>query len=187
MTDLSLELMDITFCDALPGLYCSWLQLLFFVGLSALSFVLSKWNACSVGLKSGNWLGHCRIFHLLPSKSPGLFLLYVLGHCPLVIWSAIQSTLLHLTESGQRVYISQYTSELIRLLLSSVTLSLNTSNPVPLEAMHMHPSYDPHMFHRWCCVLCIVSCSKPFSSCHSGTGLSFLPSKECFPEVVWLC
>ncbi len=173
MTDLSLELMDITFCDALPDLYCSWLQLLFFVGLSALSFVLSKWNACSVGLKSGNWLGHCRIFHLLPSKSPGLFLLYVLGHCPLVIWSAIQSTLLHLTESGQRVYISQYTSELIRLLLSSVTLSLNTSNPVPLEAMHMLiPSYWSTMFHRWCCVLCIVSCSKPFSSCHSGTGLS---------------
>ncbi len=34
--------------------------------------------------------------------------------------------------------ISLYTSELIRLLLSSVTSSLNTSNPVPLEVMHAH-------------------------------------------------
>ncbi len=81
-----------------------------------------------------------------------LFLLYVLGHCPLVIWSAIQSTLLHLTESGQRVYISQYTSELIRLLLSSVTLSLNTSNPVPLEAMHAH-SIIHHVSQMMLCAL----------------------------------
>ncbi len=35
--------------------------------------------------------------------------------------------------------ISLYTSEFIRLLLSSVTSSLNTSNPVPLEAMHTAP------------------------------------------------
>ncbi len=40
----------------------------------------------------------------LPSKTPGLLLLYVLGHRPFVLWSAVQSTLLHLAESGQRVY-----------------------------------------------------------------------------------
>ncbi len=34
--------------------------------------------------------------------------------------------------------ISMYTSEFIRLLLTSVTSSLNTSNPVPLEAMHVY-------------------------------------------------
>ncbi len=34
--------------------------------------------------------------------------------------------------------ISLYTSELIRLLLSSVSSSLNTSNPVPLEVMYAH-------------------------------------------------
>ncbi len=33
-----------------------------FVGLSAYSFDFSKWNAWSIGLKSGDWLGHCRIF-----------------------------------------------------------------------------------------------------------------------------
>ncbi len=78
---------------------------------------------------------------LLPSKTPGLLLHYGLGHCPLVLCSAVQSTLLHLTESGQTV--SLYTSEFIRLLLSSVTLSLNTSNPVPLEAMHAHDLTAP--------------------------------------------
>ncbi len=46
------------------------------------------------------------------------------------------STLLHLTESGQS--ISLYSSELFRLLLSSVISSQNTSDPVPLEAMHAH-------------------------------------------------
>ncbi len=40
----------------------------------------------------------------LPSKTPGLLLQYVLGHRPFVLWSAAQSTLLHLIESGQRVY-----------------------------------------------------------------------------------
>ncbi len=40
----------------------------------------------------------------LPSKTLGLLLLNVLGHCPFVLWSAAQSTLLHLAESGQRVY-----------------------------------------------------------------------------------
>ncbi len=34
--------------------------------------------------------------------------------------------------------ISLYTSEFFQLLLSSVTSSLNTSNPVPVEAMHAH-------------------------------------------------
>ncbi len=69
-----------------------------------------------------------------------------------------QSPLLHLTESGQT---SLYTSEFFRLLLSSVTSSLNTSNPVSLEAMHgtLMPSWAvPSLLHTYI-----------FSSCHSGT------------------
>ncbi len=41
-----------------------------------------------------------------PSKTPGLFFLYVLG--PFVLWSAAESASLHVTESEQRVYL--YTS-----------------------------------------------------------------------------
>ncbi len=44
----------------------------------------------------------------LPSKTPELLLLYVLGHCPFVLWSAARSALLHLTESVQRVYLYMY-------------------------------------------------------------------------------
>ncbi len=56
--------MGFLLCDALPGLYCSWLQLLFVCGLKTFSFVFSKWNACSIGLRSGDWFGHCRIIHI---------------------------------------------------------------------------------------------------------------------------
>ncbi len=60
-----------------------------FVGLSTFSFVFSKWNACSIGLRSGDWLGHFRIIHYVPSKTPVLLLLYFLGHRTFVLWSAI--------------------------------------------------------------------------------------------------
>ncbi len=72
--------------------------------------------------------------------------------------------------------ISLYTSEFIRLLLSSVTSSLNTSNPVPLEAIHAHAitllhhvsqmmlyALDHELFQAF---------SISFSSCHFGTGWS---------------
>ncbi len=55
--------------------------------------------------------------------------------------------------------ISLYTSELIRLLLSSVSSSLNTSNPEPLKPCSSWSHCS--MFHRWCCMLWIMSCSKP--------------------------
>ncbi len=49
--------------------------------------------------------------------------------------------------------------------------------------MQLMPSWAT-MGHRWCCVLWIMSCSKPspgFFLHHSGTGFSqFQPSKECF-------
>ena len=49
--------------NALPGLYCSTCQCCLFVGLSVWSLVFNKWNACSVGLRLGDTLGHSRIFH----------------------------------------------------------------------------------------------------------------------------
>ncbi len=134
---MSLELMDITrdwVCDR--ALWCFARPLLqltsvavFFVGLSAFSFFFNKWNEIDSAIAE-----YSTFFTL--KNDPFLLLLYVLGHRPFVLCSAVQSSLLHLTESGQRVYL--YTSEFFWLLLSSVTSSLNTSNPVPLEAMHAH-------------------------------------------------
>ncbi len=63
-------------CDALPGLYGSWLQLLF-VGLSAFSFVFSTWNAAQ-----SSW-DHSRIFHFYLQKLLGCFccMFWVISTC----------------------------------------------------------------------------------------------------------
>ncbi len=152
MAALSLELMDISrdwvsssvmLCQVFTAADFSCCL---FVGLSAFSFVFSEWNAAQSGWDQEIDSAIAEYSTFLPSKTPGLHLLYVLGHRTFVLWSAAQSTLLRLAESGQRVY------PYIRLLLSSVSSSLNSSNPEPLEAMLM-PSHCSTMFHWWCCKL----------------------------------
>ncbi len=68
MTASSLELTDTTrdwvssFVMLCQAFTAADFSCRLFVGLSAFSFVFSKWNAYSIGLRSGDWLGHCRIF-----------------------------------------------------------------------------------------------------------------------------
>ncbi len=120
-----------------------------FVGLSAFSFVFSKWNAAQLGWDQEIDSAIAEYFTFLPLKTPGLLLLYVLGHRPFVLWSASQSTLLHLTESGAES-ASLQSSELIRLLLSSVSSSLNTVT----QSHWRHAAHDHTApCFRWCCVL----------------------------------
>ncbi len=70
----------------------------------------------------------------LPSKTPGLLLLYVLGHRSFVLLSASNQLCL-IWLNLDREYIPVH----LRIHpAASVTSSLNTSNPVPLEAMHAH-------------------------------------------------
>ncbi len=99
-----------------------------FVGLSAFSFVLSKWNTCSIRVISGDSLGHCRIFHFLSSKTLAFTL-----HFGSSSICTMKCRPINFAES-----ISLYTSESNRLRLYSVISSLNTSNSVPQEAMHAH-------------------------------------------------
>ena len=40
-----------------------------FLGHFSFSFVFSKWNACSIGFRSGDWLGHCITFHFFALKN----------------------------------------------------------------------------------------------------------------------
>ncbi len=122
MTALSLELMDITrdwfssfvmpFLQLTSVVVCLWVFLHFVLSLT-----------CEKHARSGREqendsaiADYSTLFFVFffTSKIPGLLLQYVLGHHPFV-----QSTLLHLAESGQTVY--PYTSESIWLLLSSVT------------------------------------------------------------------
>ncbi len=142
---------------------------------------------CSIGLRSRDWLGHCRIFHFFTFKNSwvAFAVLYVLGHHPCLLWSTAQSTLLHLAEPGQRVY--PYT----RLLLSSVSSSLNTSNPVPLEAMLIYHT-DVVSFGSWA----VPSLLHTFSSPSFWYKLILTPKNafqkwsgffRCFfwPSLIW--
>ncbi len=90
------------------------------------------WNACSNGLRSGEWLGHFFTFKnswVTFAVCFGSASVCTMKHRPIDfaafdwIWSDS---------------ISLYTSELFWLLLSSVTSSINTIYPVPLEVMHAH-------------------------------------------------
>ncbi len=87
--------------------------------------------------------------------------------------------------------ISLYTSEFFRLLLSYVTSSLNTSNPVPLEAMHAHAitllhhvsqmmfyALDHELFQDFSILFLLVILVQ--------VDLNFSHPKNAFPEVVWL-
>ncbi len=115
-----------------------------FVALSAFSFVFSKWNAAWSGWDQEIDLAIAEYFTFLPSKTPGLLLLCFgsssicttfMKHRPIYFaafgWIWADS-------------ISLYT-EFFQLLLFSVTSSINTSNPVPLEAMHTHAITQLHV------------------------------------------
>ncbi len=114
----------------------------FFVGLSAFSLVFSNWKACSIGLRSGEWLGYWRIFHFFNGQVMAMPFEVCLGSlsicnvkmCPISFvtfgWMWAES-------------IAVKTSELILLLLSAVTSSINTSEPFPLGAIHAHVITQP--------------------------------------------
>ncbi len=126
----------------------------------------------------------------LPSKTPGLLLLCVLGHCAFVLWSTIQSILLHLAESGQTVY--PYTIQ----NSSGCFCPLQCHQKTPATQCHwkpctLMPSHCSTMFHRWCCMmmmmLWIMSCSKPSPYFYLPVILiqvdvNFRISKECFSK-----
>ncbi len=181
MTALCLELMDITrdwvscFMMLCQAFTVADFSCCLFVGLSAFSFVFSKWNACSIELKSGDWLGHCRIFHFLTFKNSWVAFAECFGSLSI---RTMKRRPINFAAFGLNLAegISLYTSEFIQLLLSSVTSSINTSNPVPLEAMHAHAITLLHSDSQM--MLCALdhelfqAFSILFSSRHSCTGWS---------------
>ncbi len=165
MTALSLELMDITrdcvswFVMLCQAFTATDFSCCLFVGLSAFSSVFRKWNKC----RRLTWpLQNIPLFHLQRVAFAVCFW-YVLKPIGFMKrrpinfaafgWIWAEST-------------SLYTSELIRLLLSSVTSSVNTSNTVPLE-----PAHTITLLHH-VSQMKYASDHELFSSCPSGTGWS---------------
>ncbi len=111
---------------------------------------------------------------------------YVLGHRPFVLWSATQSTLLHLIESGQRVI--HFREIHFRIYLAaSVLCHVITKHQCHWRPCTLMPSHCSTMFHRWCCTHWIMSRSSYFflPVILVQADLNFSRPKNAFPQVVW--
>ncbi len=122
-----------------------------FLGHFPFSFVFSKWNACSIGFRSGDWLGHCITVHFLSlQKLFGCFcsMLWVIVH---LHCEAPSNEFWSIWLEYEQIILARNTSEFILLLLSAVTSSINTREPVPLAAIHAHAmTLPPHAsLMRW--------------------------------------
>ena len=143
MTAWSLEPIDITrrwvsslvmLCQAsTASVFSSCL----FLGHFPFSFVFSKWNARSIGFRSGDWLDHCRTFHFFALKNSLVAFAVCFGSLSIctVKRRPMSSEAFGWTWAD---IIARNTSEFILLLLSAVTSSINTREPVPLAAIHVH-------------------------------------------------
>ncbi len=146
--------------DALPGLYCNRLQFLLVLGHFPFSFVFSKWNACSIGFRSGDWLGHCITVHFFPFKNSLVAFAVCFGSLSICTVKRRPMS----SEAFGWIWadnIARNTSEFILLLLSAVTSSINTREPVPLAAIHAHAmTLPPPCFTDE--VVCLGSWAVPF-------------------------
>lgn len=70
VTLCSVEPMNITKCPVFtPKMLCQVCSCLQYVGLCAFSFVFNTCEMCSVGLRSGEWLGHWNISHFFDLRN----------------------------------------------------------------------------------------------------------------------
>ncbi len=129
-----------------------------FLGHFPFSFVFSKWNACSIGFRSGDWLGHCITVHFFPFKNSLVAFAVCFGSLSICTVKRRPMS----SEAFGWIWadnIARNTSEFILLLLSVVTSSINTREPVPLAAIHAHATTT--MLHWWGGMLRIMSSSLP--------------------------
>ncbi len=166
ITAWSLERIDITrrwvsslvmLCQASTATVFS--SCLFF-GHFPFSFVFSKWNACSIGFRSGDWLGHCITVHFFPFKNSLVAFAVCFGSLSICTVKRRPMS----SEAFGWIWadnIARNTSEFILLLLSAVTSSINTREPVPLAATHAHAmTLPPPCFTDE--VVCLGSWAVPF-------------------------
>ncbi len=145
--------------DALPGLYCNRLQFLLVLGHFPFSFVFSKWNACSIGFRSGDWLGHCITVHFFPFKNSLVAFAVCFGSLSICTVKRRPMS----SEAFGWIWadnIARNTSEFILLLLSAVTSSINTRE-TSSTGSHTCPRHDTTttMLHWWGGMLRIMSSS----------------------------
>ncbi len=131
-----------------------------FLGHFPFSFVFSKWNACSIGFRSGDWLGHCITVHFFPFKNSLVAFAVCFGSLSICTVKRRPMS----SEAFGWIWadnIARNTSEFILLHLSAVTSSINTREPIPLAAIHAHAmTLPPPCFTDE--VVCLGSWAVPF-------------------------
>ncbi len=162
ITAWSLERIDITrrWVSSLVMLCQAVFSSCLFLGHFPFSFVFSKWNACSIGFRSGDWLGHCITVHFFPFKNSLVAFAVCFGSLSICTVKRRPMS----SEAFGWIWadnIARNTSEFILLLLSAVTSSINTREPVPLAAIHAHAmTLPPPCFTDE--VVCLGSWAVPF-------------------------
>ncbi len=128
-----------------------------FLGHFPFSFVFSKWNACSIGFRSGDWLGHCITVHFFPFKNSLVAFAVCFGSSSICTVKRRPMS----SEAFGWIWadnIARNTSEFILLLLSVVTSSINTREQFHWQP-HM-PTLPPPCFTDE--VVCLGSWAVPF-------------------------
>ncbi len=102
----------------------------------------------SIGLRSGDWLGHCRILHFFTFKNSWVAFAVCFGSSSI---NTMKRRPINLAPFDWiwADSISLYTSEFFWLLLSSVTSLINTVTQCHWKPCMLMPSHCS-MFHRWC-------------------------------------
>ncbi len=146
--------------DALPGLYCNRLQFLLVLGAFSLQFCLQQVK-CMLNRIQVRWL-------TWPLHNSPLLSLQKLFGCFCSMLGSLSICTVKRRPKSSEAFgwiwadnIARNTSEFILLLLSAVTSSINTREPVTLAAIHAHAmTLPPPCFTDE--VVCLGSWAVPF-------------------------
>ncbi len=114
-----------------------------FWGVSAFILLFSWWNSCSIGFKSGDWLGQSKSFHVFAlinslTELAGCF--GSLSWCNMKHFPMKLVVLFYWILIGKMVL---YPSKLILLLSSYIKSLVKLRGPVPETSMHAHAMTPP--------------------------------------------
>ncbi len=113
-----------------------------FWGVSVFTLLFSWWNSCSIGFKSGGWLGQSKTFHFF---APINSLTELAGCFGSLFWCNMKHFPMNLVAFswilvGKMFF---YLSKFILLLSSYIKSSVKMRGPVPETAMHAHAMTPP--------------------------------------------
>ncbi len=180
----SFEILFQAFNAANSNCYLFW-------GVSAFILLFSWWNSCSIGFKSGDWLGQSKTFHFFALINS---LTELAGCFGSLSWCNMKHFPMNLVAFSWILVGNMvlYPSKFILLLSSYIKSSVKLRGSVPETAMHV-PCHDTisTMLYRWGCMVGNICSSLFFSTfllshhLDKGSSLSH-QSINTVPKLFWL-